>query len=286
MTQANASIPELSPEDAERFAALFRPSWEAETSSPALASVSSVPADPLTTKALAQTMPLGAAAPMSDAPKTVESAPDGASKRQKTLVMAGAPGRSDASAPLPSFDLPLSAPKLPPAPVSESDVAKTSVYKQVNAADVVLPDDDVIAPKKSNKNLIIGVGIAAALGLVAAIGFGTSSSGDAPKAEPSANLSPPKPPADIPPPPPAAEAPASTAIPGMNEPKAAKPAEAAKPAAEPTKPAEAAKPAAPKPEAQKPAAAAAKPAPAAPPAPAPAKPAGKPGGGIVRDAPF
>ena len=275
MMQTNASPNDLSPEDAERFAASFRPSWELDEPS--------LPADPLTTKALDATMPLGAASPMSDAPKTVESTPDAGSKRQKTLVMAGAPGRTDASAPLPSFDLPVSAPKLPPSPVSESDVAKTSVYKQVNAADIVLPDDDIVAPKKTNKNLFIGVGIAGAVALAAAMAFGMSSgSGDTPKASPSADLAPPKPTVDVPPPPPATAEATAAPIPGMNEPKgqtkaAAEPPKPAKPEAAPLKPPAAAalKPPAPT-----------QPAAAQPAAPAPAKPAGKPGGGIVRDAPF
>ena len=47
MTQTNPSKTELSPEDAERFAAAFRPSWELDEPS-------------VSSPALAQTLPLGA----------------------------------------------------------------------------------------------------------------------------------------------------------------------------------------------------------------------------------
>jgi len=259
MSQTSSSLPDLSPEDAERFAAAFRPSWEPDE--PAAAAV-----------ALGATLPLGAAAP--------HPAPaDASSKRtfQKTLVMADAPtARTEASGPLPSFDLPVSAAKLPPSPVSESDVAKTALYKQVNAADIDLPEDDFAAPKKKNNALFIGIGIAAALAIAVGVGVGMSQSGDAPKTSPSAQTSPPKPTADIPPPPPAT-AETKAPEPGMNTPKAAvTPEPKAEPTAEPKVTA--------KPEPK--AAAPVKP-PAPGPAPAvPAKPPGKPAGGIVRDAPF
>jgi hypothetical protein len=275
MSQTNSSLPDLSPEDAERFAAAFRPSWEMDE--PNGATAHSI--------ALGATLPLGAAAPQ---PVLADATSKGTF--QKTLVMAA----PTASGPLPSFDLPVSAAKLPPSPVSDSDVAKTAHYKQVNAADVNLPDDDFAAPKKKTNALFIGIGIAAALAIAVGVGVGMSQSGDPPMTSPSAQTAPPKPTADIPPPPPAtaetkapepgmnaAKTPATAETkapePGMNAAKAAaKPEVKAEPTAEPK--------VAVKPEPK--AAAPTKP-PAAGAAPAaPAKPPAKPAGGIVRDAPF
>ena len=261
MSQTNSSLPDLSPEDAERFAAAFRPSWEVDDPNAHTAQ---------NAIALGATLPIGLA--------SVQSAADANSKRpfQKTLVMADAPAlRTDASGPLPSFDLPVSAPKLPPA--SESDVAKTSLYKQVNAADIDLPDDDFSAPKKKSNALFIGIGIAAALAIAVGVGVGMSQSGDPPKTSPSAEMAPPKPTVDIPPPPPAT-AETKAPEPGMNAPKAAaKPEPKAEPTAEPKL--------AVKPEPKVAAPVVKPPAAGAAPA-APAKPPGKPAGGIVRDAPF
>jgi hypothetical protein len=226
--------------------------------------------------ALAQTLPLGAAAvSVNEAPKAeTKSEAETKPALAQTVVMADAPAKPASSAPLPAFDLPVSAPKLPPAPVSESDVAKTAVYKPVNAADIVLPEDDLPAPKK-NTTLFVGIGVAAVVAILAGVGFAMSSS-DPVKTAPSASAAPPKAPtADIPPPPPANEAPSEPPAKA-----AAKPTETA--AAKPESPK--APTAAPKPEAPKGAVAAPKPPPPAAPAPAP-KPAGKPGG-IVRDAPF
>jgi hypothetical protein len=281
MSQTNSSLPDLSPEDAERFAAAFRPSWEMDEPNGAAAH------DPI---ALGATLPLGAAAPQ-------PVLADASSKRavQKTLLMAPPAARTDASGPLPSFDLPVSAAKLPPSAVSESDVAKTALYKQVNAADVNLPDDDFAAPKKKNNALFIGIGIAAALAIAVGVGVGMSQSGDPPKTSPSAQTAPPKPTADIPPPPPAT-AETKAPEPGMNAAKTPATAEtkapepgmnAAKTAAKPELKAEptAESKVAVKPEPKAAAPATKPPAAGAAPA-APAKPPGKPAGGIVRDAPF
>lgn len=258
MTQTSSSPPDLSPDDAERYAAAFRPSWEPDEPNGAA---------PI---ALAATLPLNNAVAAAVPP------PDVSSNRvfQKTLMMADAPARADASGPLPSFDLPVSVAKLPPSPVSESDVAKTALYKSVNAADVSLPDDDDVAPlKKKNTPLFIGIGIAALLAVIAGIAVATSSSEPA-KTTPSAETAPLKAAtADIPPPAPVtaeSKPAAAPATPGMNVPKAAATEAKVKP-----EPKAAAVPAAPP---QKPAPGTA--------APVPAKPSGKPAGGIVRDAPF
>ncbi|MBK6461399.1 MAG: hypothetical protein IPF92_10350 [Myxococcales bacterium] len=196
-----------------------------------------------------------------------------------TLMMADAPAKP--SAPLPAFDLPVSAVKLPPAPMSESDVAKTAVFKSVNASDVDLPDDYRPAGKKGRPALLVGLGIAAVVAVLAGAAVALRGSPEEPKAPATVAAPPPKT-ADIPPVEPATASPAAPtkAIATAAAKPAPAPPHAPEPvAAKPAPPPAAAKPAAP-PAAAKPAAPPAKPA--AP--PAPAKPATK--GGIVRDAPF
>lgn len=273
MSQSNLAEMGFSPEEAERFAAAFRPSWELDS-----------PEDVPTVSAVSA---LG-----------VTSEPDASSKRalQKTLIMADAPGAVPAAAggnsgPLPSFDLPMSAPKLPPAPVSESDVMKTAVYKPVNAADIDLPDDlPASAPKKSPA-LFIGIGIAAVVAIGVGVFMASGSKSEEPTAPVTTQAAKPRETQEIPPVEPKAEAPV--------EAKKAEPAKAEPAKAEPTKP-EPAKPEpteaktapksggaqpAPKPAAPAPqASVVAKPTTPAAPKPA-AAPAAKPGG-IVRDTPF
>ncbi len=281
MTQTSSSTHDLSPEDAERFAAAFRPSWEIDEPSNANGNANAnmhanANANVQANVLRGATLPLGLAGVAAH-----QAAVEGANRagQGRTLAMAAAPPRADASAPLPSFDLPVSAPKLPPAPVSVSDVAKTSVYKPVNAADIDFPDDDIAPAKKKNTALFAGIGIAAVLAVVAGVGFGMSQSGEGTNAAPTstttapAATTPPKPTAaDIPAPGPADTAPPkAAATPGMNEPKT--------PAKAPPEPKIGARPE-PRTPAKPPAAAGAPLTPARP-GGAPAKP-----GGIVRDAPF
>ena len=263
MSQSNPAEMGFSPEEAERFAAAFRPSWELDS-----------PEDVPTVSAVSALV--------------VAPEPDASEKRalQKTLIMADAPGAVPAapggnSGPLPSFDLPMSAPKLPPAPVSESDVMKTAVYKPVNAADIDLPDDlpAAGAPKKSPV-LFIGIGIAAvvaiAVGVLMASG-GKSEEAAAPAATQAAK---PRETQEIPPVEAKPEAPVEA-----KKPEPTKPEPKAEPIEAKTAPKSGgapvvAKPAAPAPQAP----VVAKPTTPAAPKPA-AAPAAKPGG-IVRDTPF
>lgn len=275
MSQSNLAEMGFSPEEAERFAAAFRPSWELDS-----------PEDVPTVSAVSA---------LAVAPE-----PDASEKRalQKTLIMADAPGAVPAapggsSGPLPSFDLPMSAPKLPPAPVSESDVMKTAVYKPVNAADIDLPDDLPAggAPKKSPV-LFIGIGIAAVVAIGVGVLMASGSKTEEPTAPAATQAAKPRETQEIPPVEAKPEAPVEAKKP---EPVEAKKPEPVKP--EPVKPepteakgapksggAQATpKPASPAPQAP----VVAKPTtPSAPNAPKPAAaPAAKPGG-IVRDTPF
>jgi hypothetical protein len=263
MSQSNLAEMGFSPEEAERFAAAFRPSWElgGPEDVPTVSAISAIAVTP---------------------------EPDTSSRRalQKTLIMADAPGQVPASAnsgPLPSFDLPVSAPKLPPAPVSESDVMKTAVYKPVNAADIDLPDDLPTATPKKSPVLFIGIGIAAVLAIAVGIGVAAMGSKSEESVAPTA-VQPGKPreTADIPPvevkPEPPVEA--KKAEPTKPEPVKPEPAKA-----EPSEAKGAPKSGA----ASKPAAAAQSPVVAKPTTPAAPKPAGGPAakpGGIVRDTPF
>ena len=172
-SHAEPPRPALEPtaEDFDRYALAFRPSWELDEVPPA-----------------APTAPASAPA--------VEAPPPGPSRpRVNTLMMADAPAKP--SAPLPAFDLPVSAAKLPPAPMSESDVAKTSVFKQVNASDVDLPDDYRPGAKKGQPALLIGLAIAAVVAVLAGAAVAMRGSPEEPTAP--ATMTPPPPKAPAPP---------------------------------------------------------------------------------------
>lgn len=263
MSQSNLAEMGFSPEEAERFAAAFRPSWE-------LGSPEDVP----TVSAISAI--------------AVTPEPDTSSKRalQKTLIMADAPGpvpSGSNSGPLPSFDLPMSAPKLPPAPVSESDVMKTAVYKPVNAADIDLPDDLPTSSPKKSPALFIGIGIAAVIAIAVGVGVGMGGKSEETVAPAAVQAPKPRETTEIPPveakPEPPVEA--KKAEPAKAEPAKPEPAKAEPTEAKVTpKPGAASKPAAPAPQA---------PVVAKPTTPAAPKPAGAPAakpGGIVRDTPF